>query len=169
MHEPVFMTSVDPTLLPRLALSPTQWALPQRSVGSGPNMHIPPTSLLIRGLSALLVGTAPGCWLVQPSGCDAYLAATLSLTVKDATNGQEIRRPFTLTVISQTTGDSAVLDLPADIIQPFSVFQSDPEHRFTVDVKAEAYHSWRRADIEVSLDGCGRYKTRRLRASLVPR
>ena len=127
-----------------------------------------PPFLLSWGLAALVVGSVPACWLVQPTGCDASLAPMLKLTLVDATTGEQVTKPFIITIITQATGDSTVLALPAAMIQPFNVFHSATGSRFTLGVKVDGYRPWRRANIDVDTDGCGRWDTRAVRAVLVP-
>lgn len=132
----------------------------------------PRSTRAARLCTVLLVGALPGCWLVESSACDAYAAFMLAVNVTDARTAEPIAFPFTLAVFSAERGDSLVLELPPDPPQPFTI----PEGvngawgpgRYSVEVRASGYRTWRRDGILVEEAGCGHTKTRTVDVTLEP-
>ena len=129
-----------------------------------------PARLLQEGCAAMLLIVQPACSLFGPQNCDAYAAALLLVTVTDSETGQSIGIPFTVTVISETAGDSIIAVLDADVRQPFNVPEGatlGSSGDYTVDVRAEGYQTWRRGQIRVSGGACGHPNTRSVTAALL--
>ncbi len=122
---------------------------------------------LQRGLTVTLLAIQPACSLFGPEGCDAILRQLLRVTAVDSQTEQPIEGPFTLTVISETSGDSLVLVPPVDAGQPLIVWAFGSGGDYTVDLQREGYQRWRRSEIRVNFDGCGDPKTRSVTAALV--
>jgi len=123
--------------------------------------------LLQKWWAVILLAIQPTCSLFD-TGCDASAGNLLFISVIDSQTTHSIGVAFTLTVISEASGDSLILALPPDIQQPFNVRESlGGGGDYTVDVQAEGYQRWRRSRINVSRDACGHPKPRSVTAALL--
>ncbi len=120
-----------------------------------------------KGLTVTLLAIQPACSLFGPDcGDDQPIGSLLRVTAIDSQTEQEIEGPFTLTVISEASGDSLVVTFPGTS-QPLVFRSFGAGGDYTVDLQREGYQRWRRSEIRVNFDGCGDPKTRSITAALV--
>jgi hypothetical protein len=126
---------------------------------------------LVTVLPAYLV-LCSSCELFEASGCDAYATWMLAVNVTDSQTGNPIAVPFTVAVYSSATGDSVVYVLPADTPKPFQVPEGARPGwaggRYSVEVRAAGFQTWRSAEIVIKEKDCGHPITQSVQATLLP-
>jgi hypothetical protein len=114
----------------------------------------------------------PGCNILEGGDCTTQLTWMLKVSVTGP-GGAPVAGGYTLAVYSASVGDSLVQtvspqEAAGTVFVPDAARPSWGEGRYSVEIRAPGYQTWRRDQIEVDEDNCGHTSPEQVQAVLVP-